>query len=487
MGAQGFRQAHAGQWSLARSRNHTPVARRPRPTSGCARGLFDFLRYAAEDKGLAREAMDALTTGSGDFDLRRRLLQIEMLCEAGLALQSSLDPVQVAEEILQRALVMVDARAGALWVRGVDGSLAQVATAGFSEAALTRLRTIVSQAGIPAQAQQVATSPPVGDCLCIVPLVSRQGTIGVLAVADHEARDSVGPFHPEDESLLWTFANQAGAALHNARLHGELAEEIHSRQRAENELTEQRLRAFEADRLHALGEMASGVAHELNQPLNGIRTFAESAAIAIERGWATTPAETLQTYHDIIAQVDRMVVIIDHMRVFARGPEGTLQSDLNVNESVDGAMKLLGAQMRVHGIAVEQQLARDLPVRPGSQNEIEQVVINLLSNARDALDGRLQQQRDQDPSVPAGWRPRIAVRTTHAAGTVQLSIGDNGGGIPEAAVGRVFDPFFTTKPAGKGTGIGLSIVRGIVERHQGTIEIDNRPGDGVEFVVRLPL
>ena len=264
-------------------------------------------------------------------------------------------------------------------------------------------------------------------------------------------------------------------------------EEIRWRQRAEKELADQRLRAFEADRLHALGEMASGVAHELNQPLNGIRTFAEGAAIAIERGWGTTPAETLQTYRDIVEQVDRMTAIIDHMRVFARGPEGSQRSFLHINESVNGAMKLLGVQLRVHGITVEQQLAYDLPTCPGSQNEIEQVVINLLSNARDALDDRLRRQRDQDPSVPPDWRPRIFIRTAGADGAVQLCIGDNGGGIPEAVVGQVFDPFFTTKPVGKGTGIGLAIVRGIVERHQGTVRVDNRPGQGVEFVVALPM
>lgn len=298
------------------------------------------------------------------------------------------------------------------------------------------------------------------------------GTLGALVPPGQDLAD-------DDIEVMKRFAQTLDEA--HRRL-----EEIRWRQRAEQELTEQRLRAFEADRLHALGEMASGVAHELNQPLNGIRTFAEGAAIAIERGWGATQTETLQVYRDIVEQVDRMTAIIDHMRVFARGPERNQRSFLHVNESVGGAMKLLGVQLRVHGITVEQQLAADLPTCPGSQNEIEQVVINLLSNARDALDDRLRQQRDQDPNVPPDWRPRIVIRTTGADGAVRLVISDNGGGIPEAVVGQVFDPFFTTKPVGKGTGIGLAIVRGIVERHHGSIAVDNRPGDGVGFVVVLP-
>jgi PAS domain S-box-containing protein len=264
--------------------------------------------------------------------------------------------------------------------------------------------------------------------------------------------------------------------------------DVTEQRRVTAELEHQRLRAVQVDRLQALGEMATGIAHELNQPLNGIRAFAEGLLLAPQMGWAPTPEETHQTLRDIVTQVDRITGIIDHMRVFARDEGAVGAQTFQVGDCVTGALKLMSAQLRVHGIAVRNESTAMTPACYGWPNALEQVLLNLLSNARDALDERLQRQRGGDASIAHEWRPEIAISVALASDgkTVDLSVADNGGGIDEKILPRVFDPFYTTKAAGKGTGIGLSIARTIVERHHGKIQVDNRPGAGVTFRVILP-
>jgi PAS domain S-box-containing protein len=264
--------------------------------------------------------------------------------------------------------------------------------------------------------------------------------------------------------------------------------DITERNRLRRQVEEQRVRAAQIDRLQALGEMATGIAHELNQPLNGIRAFAEGLQIGIDRGWPVVAAELRTTMGEIITQVDRITEIIDHMRTFARPePEGETRT-FALAEPVEGALKLMGAQLRVHGIVVYTEIAADLPPVRGRPNAIEQVLLNLLSNARDALDDRLRRQRAGEAGTDADWRPAVTVRAlADASGTdLRLEVADNGAGIPPQIVERLFEPFFTTKEVGKGTGIGLPIIRGIVESHGGRVEVDSRPGDGATFTVVLP-
>jgi PAS domain S-box-containing protein len=252
------------------------------------------------------------------------------------------------------------------------------------------------------------------------------------------------------------------------------------------ELDHQRVLATQVDRLRALGEMATGVAHELNQPLNGIRTFAEGTLIGLRRHWHLAPGDLEATLEDIITQVDRMSEIIGHMRVFARDPSDQAPSRFQVGESLAGALKLIGSQLRVHGFAVDQRVRENLPECEGWPNQIEQVILNLLANSRDALDSRIRRQRRGDEATDTGWRPHLAVAIEPVPGFVRLAVTDNGGGIADTILERIFDPFFTTKEVGAGTGLGLALARAAVERHHGRIEVDNHPGEGVTFAVLLP-
>jgi PAS domain S-box-containing protein len=312
--------------------------------------------------------------------------------------------------------------------------------------------------GIDAEAGRVITVPFVG---------------GVLEVGQAQADD------PGEEGLavLERVAEVLAQACQRSR---DLAEQ----QRLAAEVERQRLQAVQADRLQALGEMATGVAHELNQPLSGIRAFAEGTLIGLRRQWQLAPDELEHTLSDIIDQVDRITEIVDHMRVFARaqGKPGLFP----LEEPIAGAMKLIGAQLRSHGISVRHELAPDLPPCLGWSHQIEQILLNLLSNARDALDHRGKAHRSLDPANAVGWHGQVVISATQVPAGLRLSVADNGGGIPSDIADRVFEPFFTTKPPGEGTGIGLAIVKSIVDRHGGTLTVDNQPGEGVTFVVTLP-
>jgi PAS domain S-box-containing protein len=259
--------------------------------------------------------------------------------------------------------------------------------------------------------------------------------------------------------------------------------DITERRRMEDE----RERALQADRLQALGEMAAGVAHELNQPLNGIRLYAEGTLLYLKRDMGVSEEELTEACEDIIAQVDRMAIIINHMRAFSRDTSGEDTVPFEMRQVVEDALKLIGAQLRVHGIEVRIDCPEGLPACRGRAFRIEQVVLNLLTNARDALDERNARLRDGKEERLEGWAPSIEIRTVlEEPGWVHLEVADTGEGIQEEILPRIFEPFFTTKEVGKGTGLGLALARTIVEQQGGRLEVVSLLGEGATFRVVMP-
>lgn len=211
-------------------------------------------------------------------------------------------------------------------------------------------------------------------------------------------------------------------------------------------------------KLAAIGQLATGVAHELNQPLQIIELSVEEARDAINSG---DPAAALQLLDAIEEQVDRGGGVVAHLLAFSRREENHTASMANVNDVLTQAMIALGNQVRSEGIEFDLDLAPDIELIPCRVGELLQVVANLVINARDALRGR------------SG--ARIVARSFIEHDAVGFEVVDNGPGIPAADLGRIFDPFFTTKPIGRGTGLGLSIVHGIIDRHGGTVEALTNP------------
>ncbi len=238
----------------------------------------------------------------------------------------------------------------------------------------------------------------------------------------------------------------------------------------------------QASKLATLGEMAAGMTHELNQPINIIRMTSDASIMDFDEGVATLE-EQKQKFVTISGQTQRMAEIIDHMRILSRKDEME-QEVFDPYEAVQGVTDLVGRQFRSEGVKLDVTIpVRRYPVR-GRKIQLEQVILNLLTNARDAiLASKGAQERDGE-----GARGTITVRCSYSrkADKLQLSVADTGGGIPEEEIVKIFEPFYTTKDPGKGTGLGLSVSMSIIERMGATIDVRNKR-DGAEFSILIPV
>jgi DNA-binding response OmpR family regulator len=242
---------------------------------------------------------------------------------------------------------------------------------------------------------------------------------------------------------------------------------------------------FQTSKLATLGEMAAGLAHELNQPLAGISLTSKHLTKLSERDKLTT--ETLGvSLQDIDDSVKRMSLIIQHIRTFAR--QDTLKFiSVNIPETIDYALNLLGEQLRLHEIEVVKEISGNLPCIHGEPYQIEQVWINLITNARDALDEAEQKWKAERK----GYKKRLEIGVTLAESgdekAIVVSFHDNGVGMSSAQQEKMFEPFYTTKEVGKGTGLGLSIIFGIVESHKGRLKVESEEGQGTTMTAIFPV
>src|SRR5574337_1779695 len=281
-----------------------------------------------------------------------------------------------------------------------------------------------------------------------LPLIATGQVVGVLFLDNVEP----GRYTECDLELLVPLGEQLAIAIENSRLHGEMERKVEERTKT---LRETQAQLIQSGKLAAVGTLAAGVAHELNQPLMIIRGYAQEL-LRDERIGEEAIRDDLRR---IEAQTTRMTAIINHLRDFSRESTGKREV-ADLNRVVEDALIFLGQQLRSRNIAVVQTLDPALPPVWVDPLQIEQVLLNLITNARDAME-----------TVGMG---AITIRTGLTQGSrVALSVADAGPGIPEAIRTRIFDPFFTTKEVGKGTGLGLSICHGIVEEHGGELTMES--------------
>ncbi|MEB3901476.1 ATP-binding protein [Pseudomonas putida] len=248
--------------------------------------------------------------------------------------------------------------------------------------------------------------------------------------------------------------------------------EIQAVGRDNTEVRRSQRQLFQGAKMATLGELTTGLLHEINQPLNVMRMAAANALKRLENGTAE-PAYLEDKLHRIEAQVERTARLVDHMRVFGRRSEVERQRFVAWG-AVAEAVALLEDNLRGKGVALRIEVPDEQPEVLGHQDQLEQVLINLIINARDAL---LEQRRGE------AW---INIRQTLLPGELSLWVEDNGGGIDPRLMVRIFEPFFTTKPAGVGTGLGLSVSYGIVEGMGGSLSVANG-AEGACFRVCLPI
>ena len=256
---------------------------------------------------------------------------------------------------------------------------------------------------------------------------------------------------------------------------------------AEMERKELEIQLQHTHKMKGIGTLAAGVAHELNQPLMVIRTYVQMLLKETD--------ETSKNYNEmkmIEKNTGRMKRIINHLKDFSRQTPSQVQP-VDVNEMIDDAFLMMNEQLKRENIVVERHFSDQLPKVQGSVHQLEQVFVNLITNAMDAIrdkrgngDPTVELSPEQKSSKKNG---KVEIKTRlsdDAEGFVEILVRDNGCGIPEDIAARVFDPFYTTKDVGKGTGLGLSISYGIIKDHKGTIEVTQTGPEGSTFLTRLP-
>jgi signal transduction histidine kinase len=290
------------------------------------------------------------------------------------------------------------------------------------------------------------------DCLR-AEIVAGSEVCGEVLVVYRESRPDGdhGPFLREERNLLNTVASRLGLIVERYRAERERAN-----------LTEQ---LHHADRLATIGQLAAGVAHELNEPLAAILGLAQ-----LSRKAADLPEQVARDLDKIADATLHAREVIRELLLFARHMP-PVKVTVRLNQLVDEALALLKSRREHSGIELVRALGESLPDVTVDPSQIRQVLVNLLVNAVQAM--------------PRGGR--LEVRTGRGADHVFVAIADTGTGMSESVLNRLYSPFFTTKDVGEGTGLGLAVASGIVNSHGGTIQVESEVGRGSRFEVRLPL
>jgi len=244
----------------------------------------------------------------------------------------------------------------------------------------------------------------------------------------------------------------------------QMTDELYSRETALHKAQEQ---LVQSEKMAAFGQLGAGIAHEVKNPLAGILGYAQMSLRKIQEG------DPLKNNLLIIEkETKRCAGIIDNLMKFAR-QEKVSMTETNINSVVEDAMAIVDHQLSLQGIKLEKDLAPSLPNFMGNGNQIQQVLMNLMINAQQAMEGK-----------PGTLRLSTALNDS---GQIEVRVSDAGTGMPAEISTKVFEPFFTTKAAGKGTGLGLSVSYGIVKDHKGEIRVESELGLGTTFIITLPV
>lgn len=295
--------------------------------------------------------------------------------------------------------------------------------------------------------------------LAIVPLVAKDKAIGVL-IADNKFTQR--PILDRDVELMETFAHQASLAIENSLLHQELKSRLLELEDSERQLRKNQAYLLKTERLAAIGRMAATVAHEIRSPLVPIGGYARAALDDFAcRG---VKKEDLEI---IVEEVERLEKILASMLDYSKEAKPEF-SEHDLNLIVNKTVGLMGERLREKKIELETDLVPQLPLIMIDGEQIQQVLLNLVHNALEAMEGG-----------------KLSIRTKLREDFVCLEVWDTGRGIPKEDIDRLFTPFFSTKP--RGSGLGLPVAEKVVVDHGGFIDVQSHVGVGSKFTVNLPL
>jgi PAS domain S-box-containing protein len=473
----------------------------------------DRQSFTADDQGLLRlfaaQAAIAIENAQLYEATRRRAEHFATLNDIARTLATTLDPQRVAEQALRAVRVLLPEAAARFWEHGPeDGVFRHVAGIGVRDRSreqpvrftpgegllgltLTTRRPVISRdVTIDPRYREKAGARAQGFTSCVMlPLLVADRVSGVLAIFTHKIHD----FSEEELALLSAFAAQVAVALENARLFAELRRAYHDVQRAQDELVR-------SEKLRALGQMAAGMAHDLNNVLAAVLGQAELLRLRIPDPVVHESLGTLVTAATDGAQIVR------RLQDFARQQPGRPATAVDLASAVREALEITSSRWKdepqQRGLVIRVETALDaLPPILGHATEIREALTNLILNAVDAMpqggtltlaaravplaaegqgSGGAGETHREGPEGPSPQPPSAPAPLRF----VELTVTDSGVGMAEDIRRRIFDPFFTTKGV-KGSGLGLSVVYGIMQRHQGSIDVVSAPGRGTTFVLRF--
>jgi two-component system NtrC family sensor kinase len=407
-------------------------------------------------------------------EARGRAARLRTLARLHQLVSASLDTDEVLRAVARAAAELMDAPLVAIWL--ADESARRLERRAFSDDALgedhpgARRRFGEAAIGWVGAHRRPLNIPDVfGDdrvlaqawcrrhgfsSALLVPILFQDSLLGVLVLFGR------APFVMDaaDQDLLESFLAQAALAIHNAAVHEQL-------QVAHGDLERSQEQLIHSEKLSALGQLVAGVAHELNNPLSAVLGnvyLAESK---------TTGLPVQRHIKGIRDGAERAAEIVRNLLQFARKLASS-REDIDIGQLVERVLTLVANAGVTQKIAIVRDLASGLPSTAGDPGQIQQVFLNLVTNAFQAME-------------ESGGT--LTVRSRLAAGRLRIEVEDTGPGVPAEIRTRIFDPFFTTKPVGKGTGLGLSVAHGIISAHQGRIWVEDGTAGGARFVIDLPV
>lgn len=445
-----------------------------------------IIRGEMESARFLRELWDKKVNIDG---LNQRVMELSVLHDVSAAINSMLDMEKVTELIMDSAFKLMPTEMGVVMLAEEDGKTFRVLTSQGLAADAPRTLELSGMESALARAWQegriVLEGDAQGDAVLAVlagsertvfsaicaPLKQKGRVTGLFCLGNFSYKDS---FDQRDAELLAIFADQVAIALENARLFQHLEQSL-------AELKETQAKMVQTGKLAAVGQLAAGVAHELNNPIVGILGYSQ---YALEKIRGKTPAQIvekdLENYAKYVGYIEhesqRCKVIIQNLLNFSRKGTTTLVVT-DVNKVIETTFALLTHQMQMHNVRLVPQLEPGLPGVSGNATELQQVFTNIIINAQKAM--------EKGGSITVTTRMKDVAAESDEA--IEILFTDTGCGIPRENLAKIFDPFFTTRKVGEGTGLGLSLSHGIVKNHGGEIAVESTVGQGTTFTITLPL
>ena len=405
------------------------------------------------------------------------LRRLEAQMKLSQALATALLPEEVARAAVDATRVVADVQACVLLLLGEDKRLKPLAWSGISDEMAVVLASNEDVVRYISSQQAKEQTPGMA---ALKMKKSRQKTVCPVALFRLRGRTSdlgllgviirCGSFESHEEDLLFAIANFVGVALERAILYERLEKAYSALKKAQREMVR-------TEKMSAIGRLASGLAHEIGTPLNIISGRAEYLyEIAKE------DQNMRQGLKVIVEQIDRISSLLRQLLDFSR-EHTTEMAPMDLRKVVMGTLSLMDSNLRKANVSVFVDMPEALPLVRGNFNQLQQVFINLLMNSVDAINAKFK----KGEAKRHGGKIAISLSLNNGGDEVKVSVWDNGIGIKDEDIDKVFEPFFTTKGVGAGTGLGLSVVYGIISDHGGKIEVESKWGEEtrVSFTLKV--